>query len=611
MDWILSVGDSWLVSLAWLAGFAAFFAVAARLMPCNPGVYWWRNLRAVGTDLMYWFVAPVVVRLCRTAMLAAGVALLLGGRESWLPVGGLPLWLQCLAILVIQDVLLYWNHRLFHTRLAWRFHAIHHSPTVLDWLSASRFHLINVLLSFCLADVVVLLLGFSPAALLLLVPFNIVYSAMVHANLNWTFGPLRYVFASPVFHRWHHTTEEEGLDKNFAPTFPILDVAFGTFHMPPGKVPEHFGTDDHVPEGFWGQLLYPFRRADANGGHPEGRRPWRIAAGAGVALAVVGVMAFSVVRGHHVRARDRHAEEAMSLFEDRDFDRAIAASTEALRDDPGSALTYANRAASHLRKGDDDSAIADCTRALELDPNLALAYANRSGARLNRGDFREAVADATRAIELEPTLALAHVNRAGAHLNLGSFEQAIADCDEGLRLDPNQPTAYFTRAGAHLARGDNEKSIADWDQVLRLAPDNATAYANRAAAHLARGDLARTIADYTEALRRDPKLAIAELNRGIAYVRMGDARSALRGFDRAIELEPGMAIAHAYRAALSLDKGDPERVIADCTRAVALDPRLALAYWVRSQVYARKGDGTHAEADRKMAHELDPALGTE
>src|SRR5262249_28957972 len=106
----------------------------------------------------------------------------------------------------------------------------------------------------------VLLLGFAPVALVLLVPFNLVYSAMVHANLNWTFGPLRYVFASPVFHRWHHTMQDEGGNKNFATTFPLLDVVFGTFYMPPGKLPEQFGTDEpDFPTDFWGQFLHPFR----------------------------------------------------------------------------------------------------------------------------------------------------------------------------------------------------------------------------------------------------------------------------------------------------------------------------------------------------------------
>ena len=262
MDWFATAGDFWLETLEWLVGLTAAFAILVRLMPCNPGMYWWKDLHGAATDFMYWFIVPLFLRVARTLMLMLGIRLLFGGENAQLlPVKYLPLWLQCVAILLIQDVLLYAIHRVFHTRLAWKIHAVHHSPKVLDWMSTARFHPLNNLLAFTLADVVVLLMGFAPAALLVLMPFNLIYSAMTHANLNWTFGPLRYVFASPVFHRWHHTTQEEGLDKNFASTFPILDVIFGTFHMPPGKLPEQFGNGEaDFPEDFWGQFIHPFRK---------------------------------------------------------------------------------------------------------------------------------------------------------------------------------------------------------------------------------------------------------------------------------------------------------------------------------------------------------------
>jgi sterol desaturase/sphingolipid hydroxylase (fatty acid hydroxylase superfamily) len=78
--------------------------------------------------------------------------------------------------------------------------------------------------------------------------------------VSWTYGPLRYVFASPAFHRWHHTSEEEGLDKNFAGLFPFIDVIFGTFYMPVERQPQRFGIlHNDVPEGLLGQLVYPFR----------------------------------------------------------------------------------------------------------------------------------------------------------------------------------------------------------------------------------------------------------------------------------------------------------------------------------------------------------------
>jgi sterol desaturase/sphingolipid hydroxylase (fatty acid hydroxylase superfamily) len=263
MDWLIALTDRWLVTMQWLAGLALAFGVLARLFPCNPGMYWWKDRRAVATDLVYWFAVPLVMLVGRVALLAVAVVLVFGGGT--LPESALarwPLWVQAAAVLLIQDVILYWLHRAFHTRVGWHFHAVHHSPRVLDWVSLARFHPVNQLLEFAVADVVILLMGFPPAALVALAPLNLVYSAMTHANLNWTFGPLRFVFASPVFHRWHHTSEVEGLDKNFAPTFPLLDLLFGTFHMPAGELPREYGVGgEAVPAGFWGQLVYPFRGA--------------------------------------------------------------------------------------------------------------------------------------------------------------------------------------------------------------------------------------------------------------------------------------------------------------------------------------------------------------
>jgi sterol desaturase/sphingolipid hydroxylase (fatty acid hydroxylase superfamily) len=262
MDWAVQVGNSCLETLKWLAPLAVAFGVLVRLMPCNRGMYWSNDLRAAATDLLYWLLMPLVLPVCRTLLLAAGIRLLFGGGTPgfrWVQESSLGL--QCIGVLLIQDVMLYWIHRGFHTRVAWNFHAIHHSSKVLDWMSSSRFHLINYILSFVMTDVLVLLMGFSPKLLVLLIPFNTIYSCMVHANLNWTFGPFRFVFASPVFHRWHHTEEGKGINKNFAARFPFLDLVFGTFHMPADESPEHFGNGEHeFPEDLWGQFIYPFRK---------------------------------------------------------------------------------------------------------------------------------------------------------------------------------------------------------------------------------------------------------------------------------------------------------------------------------------------------------------
>ena len=176
------------------------------------------------------------------------------------PLNQLPLIVQALLILLIMDFMQYWTHRMFHGNTFWKFHAIHHSPVVVDWLTTSRFHPVNLIIHSVLVGIIASMLGFNPEAWVILTPFNMIYSPLVHANLNWTYGPLRYVFASPVFHRWHHTHTNEGGNKNFAPTFPFLDIIFGTYYDPKGKSPEIFGLDNNetIPENVIAQLAYPF-----------------------------------------------------------------------------------------------------------------------------------------------------------------------------------------------------------------------------------------------------------------------------------------------------------------------------------------------------------------
>jgi sterol desaturase/sphingolipid hydroxylase (fatty acid hydroxylase superfamily) len=67
------------------------------------------------------------------------------------------------------------------------------------------------------------------------------------------------VLSGPVFHRWHHTASDRGGSSNFAPTFPIFDVIFGTFHMPVNERPDRYGVADPIPASFGAQLLYPFK----------------------------------------------------------------------------------------------------------------------------------------------------------------------------------------------------------------------------------------------------------------------------------------------------------------------------------------------------------------
>ena len=252
-------------SAMWILICGLIFGTLQSLFPIDPDV---RGLRKdVHIDLACWIVTPMVLGSAASGLITFGFFVLFNGdlnaAQDWMMNGagwvqGWPLWAQALGVLIVTDISMYWTHRLFHHASLWRFHAIHHAPETLDWLHAARFHPVNLLFHGILANAVAMWIGFPPAAVAALTPFNVLYSAMVHANLNWTFGPLRHVFASPVFHRWHHTGADEGGSKNFAPTFSCLDHLFGTFYMPDGQIPRNLGlTERDMPGTISGQLLYP------------------------------------------------------------------------------------------------------------------------------------------------------------------------------------------------------------------------------------------------------------------------------------------------------------------------------------------------------------------
>jgi sterol desaturase/sphingolipid hydroxylase (fatty acid hydroxylase superfamily) len=235
--------------------------------PASRQNFWTREWRV---DIAYWFFTPLFTKITTNAALAGVFLLFFLATErpidatlldGYGPLSHQPLWLQTIEILLIADFLDYWTHRMFHTSRLWRFHAIHHSPEEMTWLSASRLHPLNDLVTRLVQVVPIILAGYSARGIILVVPYLLFYVLFLHANVRWDFGRLRYILVSPAYHRWHHTSEVEGIDRNFAGIFPVWDILFGTCYFP-RRLPTQYGVHaDPPPRSLIGQLFYPFRRA--------------------------------------------------------------------------------------------------------------------------------------------------------------------------------------------------------------------------------------------------------------------------------------------------------------------------------------------------------------
>ena len=129
----------------------------------------------------------------------------------------------------------------------------------MDWLAGSRLHLVDAVVTRALSYIPIFALGFSEAAMIAYAVVVTIQATFIHANVSWELKPLRWLLVTPRFHHWHHSDEQEALDKNFAVHIPIWDWLFRTYYMPANRWPESYGLIEKsdVPNGFLQQVFSP------------------------------------------------------------------------------------------------------------------------------------------------------------------------------------------------------------------------------------------------------------------------------------------------------------------------------------------------------------------
>jgi len=251
LDWFL------LNLMAYSAVFIPLERLFARLPEQDVFRRGWR------TDLAYFFLSALLVQVTTLLTMRPAMTLFAWAvsGDAQRAIASQPLVIQFVEILVLTDFVQYWVHRAFHqVPMLWRFHRIHHSADVMDWLAGSRLHLVDVAVTRGLTYVPIYVLGFAETALVAYVAFVSIQATFIHANVRFNFGPLRWVMATPQFHHWHHGADREAVDKNFAVHLPLLDRLFGTCYLPGDRWPSSYGLSGGkpVPSGYVRQFVDPF-----------------------------------------------------------------------------------------------------------------------------------------------------------------------------------------------------------------------------------------------------------------------------------------------------------------------------------------------------------------
>ena len=236
-----------------------FFTPLERLLAVRPGqkifrAQWW-------SDFAHFFLNNFLTQ----ALFAVGALFVIKLIGPWIPIAfrtavqSQPYWLQFGEAVLLANLGSYTAHRLAHTiPFLWRLHAIHHSIEEMDWLAAARVHPLDQAIERTFTIIPLFVCGFTKATLGGYVVFAAIQAIFVHANIRVHIGPLRWIIGTPEFHHWHHSNHPEAYNKNFAAGMPLIDLVFGTAHIP-GKMPERYGISEAVPKTWWSQMRWPFQ----------------------------------------------------------------------------------------------------------------------------------------------------------------------------------------------------------------------------------------------------------------------------------------------------------------------------------------------------------------
>lgn len=161
------------------------------------------------------------------------------GALHLLPLDGPALWLVSLILLDLKD---YWLHRLKH-RLPWfwQIHRVHHSDLDFDATTMFRSHPFEAIINTLVQVAVVILLGISPATIIIYVTLAYLSGFFGHGNISmptkvdWM---LRLLIVTPNMHRIHHSAASAESDQNFGFLLIIWDRIFKTYQSAPQRPAE-------------------------------------------------------------------------------------------------------------------------------------------------------------------------------------------------------------------------------------------------------------------------------------------------------------------------------------------------------------------------------------
>jgi tetratricopeptide (TPR) repeat protein len=235
----------------------------------------------------------------------------------------------------------------------------------------------------------------------------------------------------------------------------------------------------------------------------------------------------------------------------RDFDKAEATLTDALKQSPGSLPLQAELARTTALGGDYNLAIEEYQKVIRQDPKSAPFQLGLGQVYQVKGDLTDAVVAYQQAHKLAPDELTPALVLADTLATMGRNDEAKTLYHQIVRSHPDDPPALNNAAYFFSEHGEVDEAERLVERALQKVPGQPGFSDTLGYVYLKKGDHADAIRTFSDLVRRYPSMSVFHYHLGLALYQQGDQSGAKKELQRALASHPNPTLEPSIKVLLS------------------------------------------------------------
>jgi stress-induced-phosphoprotein 1 len=238
------------------------------------------------------------------------------------------------------------------------------------------------------------------------------------------------------------------------------------------------------------------------------------------------------------KAAKQKKEEGNTLYQKKEFEKALAAYDEAIAIDPTNMTFVSNKAAVYFTQKKYDECIEECEKALEVGKANMAPFEDRGKALTRCAKAYQKKGNLEKGIELCKSAQLENFNKDTQRL-LKTWELEKKKRDVSAYHDDEKAEEAKKRGNDFFREKKWPEAVKEYEDAVKRAPKNAAIRNNLSAALCKIMDFNGAKREIEKAIELDPKYVKAWARKGDVEMVMKEFHKARDSYNKGLEIEPG------------------------------------------------------------------------